>query len=481
MHLAEYATSDATDLAKYLGNGDVTDSEMLDCALRAVEAVNGDINAVTSLFPDQARDVYQCDQPGQLTGVPFLLKDLRVSMRGTVTSEGGRLWSESLRDHDDEIVTRFRRAGLRTFGKTNTPELGFNVTTEPLLHGPTHNPWDLQRSAGGSSGGSAAAVAAGIVPVAHASDGGGSIRIPASCCGLFGMKPSRGRTPAGPHLGDVWSGLSVEHVLSKTVRDSATVMDLISGPSPGDPYWAPPLQGSLAAIVSHPPGSALRIAFSVEAVSGVAVAPECREAVEKAAQLCDDLGHEVVERKLHYSAEEMSWAFRVISGSHALVDLQDQWATLGKEPSPSDVESGVWLRASFGENCTAADYARAVRLIQSIGRSVGLAFEEFDVHLTPTVAHSPPLLGTLDSNALDLEAFQKLVWEYIPFTAVYNVTGQPAMSMPLHWDSLGLPIGVQFAARLGREDQLFALAAQLENAAPWRQRNPGTWAGHESN
>ena len=474
MHLGEYAACDGVELAELVASQQVSADEVLESALAAVELVNAEVDAVVDLFPELVRGRHT---QGPLAGVPVLLKDLRVKMAQTRTTHGSRLWiDDEPATEDDEIVRRFQAAGLVPFGKTNSPELGFNITTEPAVFGPTRNPWDVTRSAGGSSGGAAAAVATGMVPIAHASDGGGSIRIPSSCCGVFGLKPSRGRTPCGPGTGDVWNGLSLEHVITRSVRDSARILDLISAPAPGDPYAARDWGVSMESIVSQPERGALTIAFSTRASSGVDVDPDCRAAVERTVEQLQSAGHRIVERDVAFPAEELAWAFRVVSGAHAMVDVQDRCRALGIEP-PGALEAGVRLRVAHGLDNTAADYARALGSMQRIGRAVGEVFEGFDAHVTPTVAKVPQPLGHFDANGTDMAEFQARVWEYIPFTAIYNVTGQPAMSVPVHASSEGLPVGVQIAAKLGREDILFALAAQLEQSDLWVRRQPPVHAG----
>ncbi len=473
---AEYVALDAQSAVELVESGEVQPGELLDAALARTQAVNPQINAVVAIYEELARESVQRlpgVSTGVLHGVPFLLKDLRVNMKGTVTSNGSRLYGDAYADGDSEIVRRFKAAGLVTFGKTNTPELGLNITTEPLAHGPTKNPWNLSLTAGGSSGGSAAAVAAGIAPIAHASDGGGSIRIPASCCGVFGLKPTRGRTPSGPEVGDVWSGLSVEGVISRTVRDTAVVLDSIAGPAPGDPYWAPPMERPLLDAARSLGGKALRIGFSVDATSGVAVDDACKQAVVLAMEVCERLGHHVEERPFAYSAEDLGQSFRTIVGAHVLVDLENRAAEIGRALSDDMVEHAVARRASYGAELSAADYARALMEIQRIGRAAGEFFEGVDVYVTPTLAKVPQPLGTFDADSEDVDEFQRRVWEFIPFTAVWNITGQPAMSVPIYWTDSGEPVGVQFAARLGSEVTLVSLASQIEEAAPWIWRYQG--------
>ncbi len=468
----DYLGWDAVAAAEHLAAGDISPGELLEAALARRDRVNPVVNAVVSSLQERAeRRVGDGFSGSRFGGVPFLLKNLGVHIQGEVTSHGSHLFRDWVADFDSELTRRYEAAGLLIFGRTNTPDMGLNITTEPVLHGPTLNPWDTAFSTGGSSGGAAAAVASGIVPVAHASDGGGSIRIPASCCGLFGLKVSRGRTPQGPKLGDQWAGLVVNHVVSRSVRDSAAVLDATAGAAPGDPYASPPTGcTSYEDATSHPRSRRLRIAFSPIAESGAPVEQECLDALQTAVDLCESLGHDVSEVPFRYDSASVHEAYKIICGSYVLVDLQNRWKELGREAGPDDIEGAVWRRSQFGNTYTAADHARAVRTIQMVGRSAGEFFEQFDVYITPTLAQPPQEIGYFNAELEDIDEFQRRVWKFMPFTVVWSATGLPAASVPLHWTDNGLPVGVQFTARLGDEVTLFELAGQLEQAAPWSER-----------
>ena len=423
-------------------------------------------------FDDQARAAIAAGLPdGPFTGVPYLLKDLGLLYQGVVTSGGSALFRDFVPDHDSELTIRLKRAGLVIFGKTNTPELGISPSTEPRLFGPTRNPWSHTHSAGGSSGGAAAAVAAGMVPMAHATDGGGSIRIPASCCGLFGLKPTRARNPMGPDVGEGWSGASVGHAVTRSVRDSAALLDATSGPDVGDPYWAPPPARPFADEVGRDPGR-LRIALCTRPWNGQPVDPECAEAARAAARLCERLGHHVEEASPAVDAAALGAATRIVVGANVRFALEARAAALGRELAPSDVERITWARALDGHTARAADYARSIVAIHRAGRSVARFFTGPDVLLTPTMCRPPHALGVLDLDTTDDAAFTAALLGAIGFTSLFNSSGNPAMSVPLAWSAGGLPLGVQFVGRFGDEATLFRLAGQLELAEAWAARRP---------
>jgi Asp-tRNA(Asn)/Glu-tRNA(Gln) amidotransferase A subunit family amidase len=445
----------------------------LEAALERVEARNPALNAVIHRMDDEARRAVAGGLPaGPFSGVPYLIKDLFVFCAGQPTRSGSRLFDDFVPDHDSTLIARLRAAGLVLIGKTNTPEYGLNGATEPALFGPTRNPWDRGRSAGGSSGGSTAAVAAGIVPAAHATDGGGSIRIPASCCGLFGLKPSRGRSPYGPDAGEGLGGLSTGHAATRSVRDSAALLDTIIGPAPGDPYAAPAPARPFLDEVGADPGS-LRIAVSTAAPGGGAVAADCVAAVEDAAALCADLGHHVEAAAPTFDAAALGWAWRVIAAANSRSLVDGRLAALGRARRDDDVEPITALWVDEADRYTSADYVRAIATAHRIGRAFGAFFADHDLLLTPTLAQPPLPLGTHDMQGGDLDRFVAELFAFIPFTAQCNAAGIPAMSVPLHWTEGGLPVGVQFAARYGDEATLFRLAAQLEAARPWWHRRPG--------
>ena len=468
----EYDQYDAVGLAQLVRDGEVTPEQVLEEAIARVEQRDPALNTVVSKLYDYARDAIRTGLPdGPFRGVPLLLKDLNALCKGAVTSNGSRFFKDNLADHDTELVARYKRGGLVVFGKTNTPEFGLTITTEPVLFGPTRNPWNRSRSAGGSSGGAAAAVAAGLAPVAHASDGGGSIRIPSSCCGVFGLKPTRGRNPQGPDRGEGWSGMSTEHVVTRSVRDSAALLDLTCGPERGAPYSATPPARPYASELGTKSGR-LRVAFATHTPAGEKVAPECEQAVAETARLVEGLGHQVEQAKLDFVPEELGPGFRIIIAGNTRVAIENYAAKLGRQPSAEAFEKITWLMHESGAKATAAEYARAVQTIHRTGRMVAQFFERYDVLVTPTLPRPPGKLGVFDMNTDNVEAYSRAVALFTAFTAPFNASGNPAMSVPLHWTQDGLPIGVQFAGRYGDEATLLRMAAQLEAARPWFGRHP---------
>lgn len=469
---ALFDREDGLGLADLVRRREVSPKELLDAAIARVEARNPALNAVVTRMYDAARGAVSAGLPsGPFTGVPYLLKDIGALYAGAVTSAGSRVFADAVADHDSEITARLKRAGLVIFGKTNTPEMGIATSTEPRLFGPTRNPWNLGYSAGGSSGGAAAAVAGGMLPMAHASDGGGSIRIPASCCGLFGLKPTRARNPMGPDVGEGWSGASIAHAITRSVRDSAALLDATSGADVGDPYWAPPPAGPFLAEVGRDPGR-LRIALTTTAWNGKPVDPQCADAAQAAARLCEELGHHVEEARPTFDAEALSHASRVIVGANVRNVLDLRGAARGRAVTEDEVERVTWLRVQDAAVFTAADYARSVLVMHRTGRAVARFFTGFDMLLTPTMACTPYPLGVLDMSTTDIEAFYDALLRSVAFTSLFNSTGQPAMSVPLAWSREGLPIGVQFVAPFGDDARLFRLGAQLESAQPWANRRP---------
>jgi len=472
MKAEEFESFDGLGLAELVRRRDANPAELLDAAVSRVEARNPELNAVVTRMYDQARAAIAEGLPaGPFTGVPYLLKDLGAHYTGAVTSFGSTLFKDFVVDHDSEITARLRRAGLVIFGKTNTPELGLAPSTEPRLFGPTRNPWNPGHSSGGSSGGSAAAVAAGMVPMAHATDGGGSIRIPASCCGLFGLKPTRARNPMGPDAGEGWGGASVGHAVTRTVRDSAALLDATSGPDVGDPYWAPPPARPFLDEVGRDPGR-LRIALTTRPWNGQPVDPECAEAAVAAARLCERLGHHVEEATPAVDAKLLGQASFIIVGANIRAALEARAAVLGRELAAGDVERLTWARAMDGHSARAADYARSIGVIHRTGRVVARFFTRYDILLSPTMCRPPYPLGVLDLMTEDVERYTQAILGAIGFTSLFNSAGCPAMSVPLSWSRAGLTIGIQFAAPFGDEATLFRLGAQLETAQPWATRRP---------
>ncbi len=470
----ELALLDATAQAELVRTRRVKPVELVEAAIDRIERLNRTLNAVITRMYDEARQASLGELSGPFAGVPFLLKDLIAACAGVSMTAGSRLLRDFVPPGDSALVARYRRAGLVLLGKTNTPELGLLPTTEPVLFGATRNPWDPARTTGGSSGGAAAAVASGMVPMAHASDGGGSIRIPASCCGVFGLKPTRARTPLGPALGDIMSGLVVEHAVTRSVRDSAALLDATAGPDAGDPYWAPPPAGPFRREVEAPPGR-LRIAYTTVAATGVPVHGDCVAAVEDAARLADSLGHEVVAAAPPLDGERLATAFITVWSAGCAWTL-DAARAAGREPTADRVEAFTWALAAIGRQHSAADYLGAVATLQQVGRQVARFFEVHDVWLTPTVAEPPPPLGSFDATPDDpLRGFMRAAM-FVPFTPLANATGQPAMSVPLFWNGGGLPVGTHWVGRFGDEATLFRLAAQLEAARPWADRRPAVFA-----
>jgi Asp-tRNA(Asn)/Glu-tRNA(Gln) amidotransferase A subunit family amidase len=468
----DYESYDATGLADLVRRRETTAAELLEAALERAAARNPRLNAIVIPMEDAARQAVARGLPdGPLRGVPFLVKDLLLQIDGQRTTNGCRLFADHVADHDSELVTRYERAGLVTFGRTASPEFGLTTTTESTLFGQTRNPWNEAHTAGGSSGGAAAAVAAGILPLANASDGGGSIRIPASCCGIFGMKPTRGRTPFGPDVGEGWSGMSTIHAVSRSVRDNALLLDVSEGPERGSPYWAPPKERPYVEEVGRAPGT-LRVALLTETFNGMPTDAACVAAVEEAGKLCESLGHRVEPRRIEVDREALALASQAIMGGNLIATLEDRAAALGRTLGPDDVEPFTWGSIERARTLTAADYARAVRGIHGVGRRIDAVFEEVDVILTPTLAAPPERLGVLSLSNTDLGELVPALLRSVGYTQVFNASGHPAMSVPLHWSPDGLPVGVQFAGRFGDEGTLFRLAGQLETARPWADRRP---------
>jgi len=468
----ELARRDATAQAELVRKKEVKPIELVDAAIERIERINPQLNAVVTPMFDQARASAKGELPdGPFTGVPFLLKDLIAAYAGVRMTSGSAFLRDFVPDHDSELVSRYKRAGLIVVGKTNTPEYGIMPTTEPALFGPSRNPWDTTRATGGSSGGSAAAVAAGMVPFAHGNDGGGSIRIPASCCGLFGLKPTRARNPLGPDFGDMFSGLVAEHALTRSVRDSAALLDATSGAAIGDPYWAPPPVRPFIQEVQSSPGK-LRIAFTTVAPGGAAVHPDCVSAVTDAAKLCSDLGHEIVESAPAIDGELLVPMFMTLWSAGCTWTIDGMALAAKREISPDQFEPGTWALYQMGKQQTGAAYLMALQWLQGASREVARFMLNYDVWLTPTLGEPPVPLGSFDATPDNPLAGMIRAAQFVPFTPICNITGQPAMSVPLFWNEQGLPVGSHFVGRFGDEGTLFRLAAQLESARPWADRRP---------
>lgn len=469
---AEYEQFDAIGLAGLVHRREVSAGDLLETAIALSAERNPAINAV--LFEDEVRGrqaIVDGLPAGPFEGVPFLLKDLNMPCSGLPLTNGSRLFAENAPAYDNEMVTRYKNAGLVIFGRTASPEFGLTTTTESRLHGTTHNPWNLLHTSGGSSGGASAAVAAGILPIANASDGGGSIRIPAACAGLFGMKPTRGRTPAGPDVGEGWAGMSTVHAVSRSVRDSAALLDATSGPDIGAPYWATsPAEPFADAVARSDPGK-LRIAIQTEAFNGAPTEPQCAEAAEAAAKLCSSLGHEVEEAYVTFDLDRLARSNNTIIGANIRALVLDRVEQLGRDLAEDDLEPVTYQMVMRSGSVAADAYVRAVRGIHSTGREVARFFEDYDVLITPTMATPPLELGRLSLGRTD-SGFVQDIQRTTGYTGLFNAAGNPAMSVPLVWNDAGLPIGVQFAGRYGAEATLFGLAAQLEQAQPWKDRRP---------
>jgi len=465
---------DATAQAELIRKKEVQAPELIESAIENIEKLNPKLNAViTPIFEKASEDAKKNIPVGAFSGVPFLMKDIGAAVGGARMSMGTSLLKDYVPARDSELTVRYKKAGLIILGKTNTPEFGLVPTTEPILFGPTHNPWNLERTTGGSSGGSAASVAAGLTAMAHANDGGGSIRIPASCCGVFGLKPTRGRNPLGPDFGDIMSGMVCEHAVTRSVRDSATLLDATSGPDIGDPYWAPPQKRSFLAEAGTKPEQ-LRIAFGTELVTNGVVHSDCIEAVNETARLCEELGHIVTEvtPQVTTSPEILEESFITVWLSGCVATIDSIARISGIPANPSLYEPLTWALYEKGRRYSAADYLNAITQIQRTSREIARFFENYDILLTPVLAEPPVRLGTFDVSGNDpMKAWDRVV-EFAPFTAIYNATGQPAMSVPLFWNSKNLPVGSHFVGRFGDEATLFQLASQLEKARPWVDRKP---------
>lgn len=462
MKFEDYRRHDMTALAELVARRDVSPLELLETALDRAAMVNPQINAITHDLADFARAEIARQPEGRFAGVPFLLKDLGAQLAGTATTSGSGAFKDVRAGADSAIVTAYRRAGLVIFGKTNTPEFGLAPVTEPTLFGASRNPWNLDHTPGGSSGGSSAAVAAGIAPGAHASDGGGSIRVPASSCGLFGLKPSRGRVSFAP-AGEGWAGASMQHALTRSVRDSAGLLDVVCQPQPGDPYFLSPPERPFAQEVGREPGR-LRIAFTTASLASPELDPQCVQAVRDAASLCESLGHAVEEASLPGDFAALSQAAGVIIAASVAATLDAEAERRGRPIGEDEVEFTTWMSYRRGRELSAPQYVQAVAAVHAFGRAVAGLFADYDILLLSTTGRPPPPVGWLTE---DMSQYAKRLFAFMSNTQAFNNSGQPAMSVPLAWSAEGLPIGLQFVAPMGEEGRLFRLAGQLEQARPW--------------
>ena len=489
--LPEYDRLDATGLAALVRDAHVSPSELVEAAIERIESRNPRLNAVVSRTFDRARQQARGELPdGPFRGVPFLLKDMLAIEAGVCTTSACKFFQAFAPARDSELVRRLKSAGLVILGKTNTSEMGILPVTEPRLYGPTRNPWNTEYTPGGSSGGSAAAVASAMVPMAHGGDGGGSIRIPASCCGLFGLKPTRARNPMGPYVGEGWHGIAVEHALTRSVRDSAALLDATQGPDLGAPYVAPAPERPYAEEAVREPAR-LRIAFTTRSLLGTTVHADCVEAVRRTAALCEKLGHAVEEGAPRVDKRALSKAFLVLVAAETAAAIGSAAESMHKRARARDFEPATWMLAQIGRKFRADELARSVDVVRAASREVAEWFADRDAFLTPTLASPPLLIGALEQKPVEklalavLRAFpseiamRKLLdqlaqqaFEFAAFTPLANLTGQPAASVPLHWNGQGLPIGSHFFARFGDEATLLRLAAQLERAQPWAHLRP---------
>lgn len=472
----EYADLDGLALAERVKNKEVSASELVEEAIARIEKHDGALNAVVYRAFEQARQDAKGPLPkGPFCGVPFLMKDLATQVAGMPRTSGSVFLKDEVCAEDSELTRRYRTAGVVILGKTNTPELGITGTSESALLGPCRNPWNPEHIAGGSSGGAAAATASGMVPLAHASDGLGSIRIPAACCGLFGMKPTRDRNPnvAGPLAGDRdrVNGMSVDHVVSRSVRDSAAMLDATGYAEAASPYAPPPKERPYLDEVATPPGT-LRIAFSSATPSGRPIDPEVRQALEATASLLEDLGHEVEERDIEIDYRSLYRAQGAIGAANMACGVEEMAERIGREPGEDDFEALTWASIHLGRKLDGRTVMKAFRTLRTLAREILAFYQDYPVMLTPVMGTVPPPVGHIDPVRVEPREVQRRQGRAFPFTPPVNVTGQPAVSMPLAWSEQGLPIGMQFIAGYADEATLFRLAGQLEEAAPWRHRKP---------
>jgi amidase len=493
MAFPDYLKYDALGLADLVHRGEISPVDLVDEAIRRIEHLNPRLNAVIHPMFDQARRAAAGHIPdGPFRGVPFVVKDLVATVAGELQRNGSRFFEGWVPRHDSEIISRYRQAGLIFVGKTNVPEFGLTPFTEPRYLGVTRNPWNPDRTAGGSSGGTASAVAAGLVPFGHGNDGGGSIRIPAAACGLFGLKPSRGRNPIGPDYGEFWQGFACDHVLSRSVRDSAAALDATAGADPGAPYVAPPPSRPFLAEVTTEPGK-LRIAYTARPFLGKTVHADCIAGLERTVQLLRELGHEVREDAPVLDGNAFARAFMTMICGEVAADLAMATQLTGKSLRREEFEVETWGLALMGRTLSAEAFTSAVRYMKMESRRLSAWCEQYDLVLTPTLSCPPPPHGTYRLPGKDLMALDVLgrlragsvlklsgmiaqaadtAFSFIPWTPVFNATGQPAMSVPLEWNAEGLPVGMHFIAKYGDEATLLRLAGQLERARPWFDRLP---------
>ncbi|MEZ5926804.1 MAG: amidase [Hyphomicrobiaceae bacterium] len=472
----EYESYDGLGLAELVRQKQVTPAELLDAALVRVERYDPKIGAIVHLQADVARKrLAHLPADGPFAGVPFLLKDLGCEARDFPSSSGSRLFANEPWAYDSEIFLRMERTGLVTFGRTTSPEGGIGPATEAQVYdAPTRNPWNLGHTSGGSSGGSGSAVAAGIVPLAHGSDGGGSVRIPAACCGLVGLKPTRARLPDGPASGEGWGGMAIDGFLTRTVRDTAALLDATHGPDLGAPYWPPAVAWPFLEEIKTPP-KRLKVAVSSKSFTGADTHPDCQAAVAKTANLLAHLGHEIIEAapKIDIMRLMRAWTDVVAAGTALTVESKER--AMGRKAEDHELEGVTWGAIEHARSVRGADYLAALNVVHGMGRKMARFLADYDVLLTPTLAEPPAKVGRfkpVSRDFLDYRLGPNGVLPYSPFTALFNATGQPAISLPLYWTADHLPVGVHFAAKFGEDALLLKLAAELEQAAPWFDKRP---------
>lgn len=468
----DYDRYDALGLAGLVRSKAVSPAELLTIALRRAEEAQLRVNCFSALFPDRARAQIEAGlSDGPFKGVPFVLKDLGAALKGAPLTQGSRAYKDYVADSDATLTARYKQAGLVIFGQTTTPEFGGTTTTESLLFGQTRNPWNLERIAGGSSGGAAAAVAAGVVPFAHASDGGGSIRVPSACCGLFGLKPSRGRMPMGPTRTEGWGGFSINHAITRSVRDSAALLDATHGIETGSRYVAPEPERPYLDEVGRDPGK-LRVALWRKAPNGTMPDADAEAGLQRTVDLLLSLGHEVEEAAPDIDGTALAATLPAMVGAHMAAGMELYAEQRGRAVTADELETVTWLMIENARNTTGIAMARNDVTIQTAAIAYGEFMKRFDVTLSPTITRKPEVLGVLSLSPSDMGAFARAITTFPAHCAFYNQTGAPAMSVPLHWTDDGLPLGMMFGAAYGNESLLYRLAGQLEKAAPWFDKRP---------
>ncbi|MCC6920385.1 MAG: amidase [Alphaproteobacteria bacterium] len=470
--MKDYENYDALGLAELVRNRDVTPLELLDAAVSRAEAAQARVNCFSALYPDVARrQIADGLGKGPFAGVPFVLKDLGATLEGQKLTQGSRLYKDFVATEDATLTRRYKAAGFSIFGHTTTPEFGSTTTTESVLFGETRNPWNTDRIAGGSSGGAAAAVASGVVPIAHASDGGGSIRIPAACCGLFGLKPSRGRMPMGPSRTEGWGGFSTAHAVSRSVRDSAALLDATHGMEQGSRYVAPSPERPYLDEVARDPGK-LRVALWSKAANGTEPDADARRGLDATVKLLRSLGHEVEEAAPEIDGPAVAAVLGRMVGAHLAASVELAGEQRGRPVTEDELEPINWSMIRNARETTGIQMAKDEVTLQLAAIAYAKLMSRFDVTLSPTITRKPEVLKVLSLSPPDTGAFVRAINSFPAFCAFYNQTGAPAMSVPLHWTDDGLPLGMMFGAAYGNESLLFRLAGQLEKAQPWFDKRP---------